>query len=73
MDDSPTFQTYFGKITSLIDQLKQYNIGQQLMPLMTALRDEKLAKAKASPDLTAALTAQAEMVSKEIAEVQSGK
>ena len=73
MNDTPAFKTNFAKITSLIDQYKQYGIGKQLLPLLNMLKDQKLTKAKETADLKTELTAQSDIVKKVIEDIQQGK
>ncbi|WP_026897588.1 M1 family metallopeptidase [Daejeonella oryzae] len=73
MNETAAFNTNFNKITSLIEEYKQYGIGKQLIPLLTMLKDEKLAKAKSSKELSAQLNTQADSVKKVIENIQAGK
>lgn len=73
MDDKAAFTANFKKITDLIDRYKQYGIGQQLLPLMNMLKDQKLARAKVKKDISAQLIAQADMVGREIQAISSAK
>ncbi|NEU10488.1 M1 family metallopeptidase [Flavihumibacter sp. R14] len=73
MNDTPAFKTNFAKVTSLIDEYKSYGIGKQMLPLLTMLKDQKLAKAKEVPGMKTELTAQSEIVRKVIVDIQQGK
>jgi aminopeptidase N len=73
MNDTEVFKTNFKKVTDLIEQYKQYGIGQQMLPLLKMLRDQKTSKAKASKELSGQLTAQAEIVNREIKTIESEK
>lgn len=73
INNTEMFQVNFKKVTSLIDQYKQFGIGQQLLPLLNRLREEKLTRAKSDKALHATLTSQAEIVKKVIENVQNGK
>jgi aminopeptidase N len=73
MNNTEMFRTNFKKVTDLIEQYKQFGIGQQMMPLLTMLRDQKVSKAKASKEISSQLTAQAELVNKEMELIKSAK
>ncbi|MEO8795962.1 MAG: M1 family metallopeptidase, partial [Daejeonella sp.] len=71
MNDTEVFKTSFNKITDIIEKYKAYGVGKQLIPLLTGLKDEKLAKAKNSQELSAQLNIQADLVKKVIEDIQS--
>ena len=72
-NETETFKTNFDKILSLIEKYKHFGIGQQLLPLFNMVKEQKIAKAKESKELSPQLHIQANMVSKVMAEIQSGK
>ncbi|HUH33715.1 MAG TPA: M1 family aminopeptidase, partial [Daejeonella sp.] len=72
-NETEIFKTNFEKILSLIEKYKHFGIGQQLLPLFNMVKDQKIAKAKESKELSAQLNLQANMVNKAMAEIQSGK
>jgi aminopeptidase N len=73
MDDTELFTANFKKVTDLIEQFKQSGLGQQMLPLLNMLKEQKLAKAKTSKELSTQLAAQAAMVNKEIEAIKSEK
>ncbi len=74
VNDTDLFKSNFQKIIAFIDQYKQYGVGQQLLPLLSKLSNQKKEKIKdANSELKAQLTAQAEVVDKAIEEIKGGK
>lgn len=73
MNDPESFKNNFKKVTDIIEKYKQYGIGQQMLPLLKMLREQKISKAKANKELSGALLIQAEIINKEIKMIETGK